>query len=322
MDDASQLLLALTRFVPQRQKAAPASWLEVARLAPPHGVAPLLAYNLEYRLAGSGAPQDVRDALLGHYQGALADNVYKLVNLKKLLAEAPTRRALLLDAAALADALYPHIAFRPLGELRILVQSADLAPFTEAFGRVGFRPRGSVDPLGGQHVLSDDRTEIVLHTRLYPEARQSEEVRLWERAVPHRAYGENAVRPALEDALLSAVLLLARRGFDAPLLHLIDLRELVRGSPDLAGPYSRPADAGLVRERAAALKLERALWVAMEIVAGLFPEVAPRARELSPALRPATQALLRPAVIEPALDLRRTQTVRGASRMRVLLSGG
>ena len=57
MDDALRLLLALTRFTPERQKASADDWKEAARLAPPHGVAPLIAYNLEYRLAGSGAPQ-------------------------------------------------------------------------------------------------------------------------------------------------------------------------------------------------------------------------------------------------------------------------
>jgi hypothetical protein len=322
MDDGSRLLLALTRFSPERQRTAPEAWLEMARLAPPHGVAPLIAYQLEYRLAGSGAPQEVRDALLGHYQGALADNVYKLVNLKKLLAEAPGRRVMLLDAAAVADALYPHVAFRPVPELRLLIQAADVEPVIQAFGRVGFHPRPTVDPLGAAHVLGDDRTEIMVHTRLFPEARQAEEVRLWERAIPHRAYGEGAVRPEAEDVLLTCVLLLARRGFDSPLLNLIDVRELVRGSPDLAGPYSRRLEPDVVLARAAALKLERALWVAMELVAALYPEVSESARALTPPLRQATQALLRPAVIEPAQDLHRTQTFRGAARLRVLLAGG
>ncbi len=322
MPDAIDLLLALTRFTPEKVRAPAADWAEVLRLAPPHGVAPLVAYNLEYRLAGAGAPQDVRDALLGHYQGALADNVYKLVNLKKLLSGVGERQALLLDGAAFADALYPHVAFRPVPEVRLRVQAAEVEPFARAFAVHHFRARRSDDELGGALVLGDDRTEVVLHTRLFPEARQAEEGKLWERSLPHRAYGEAARRPSLEDALLTAVLLLARRGFEVPLLNLIDLRELVRGSPDLAGPYSHPPEAAVVLERAKAFKVERALWASMELVATLFPELATQARALAPPLRPATQALLRRAVVEPASDLRRTRAFRGASRLRTLLAGG
>jgi hypothetical protein len=322
MKGTQALLLKLTSFTAARPQATREDWRALPQLAAPHGVGPLIAYQVEYRLAGAGAPPEVRDALLSHYQGAIADNVYKFVNLKKLLAECPDRPAVLLDAAAAADALYPHVAFRPVHELRIWVRASDLAAVQKAFAEAGYPVRPNDDELGGQAINSDDRTRVVIHTRLFPEARQAEETALWERKTLHRAFGANAYRPEMEDAFLTSVLLMARAGFDTPLLHVIDLREFVRGSPDLAGPYSRPLDRQKVLDRARALKLERALWVAMELVGGMYPELAETAHALQPALRGASQALLRTLVIQPALDLTREQGFRGAKRIRTLLSGG
>ena len=316
------LLLHLSEFKPSRPKASAASWEALTQLAPMHGLAPLIAYNLEYRLGGAGAPQVVRDVLLSHYQGSLADNVFKFVNLKKALAECADAPVILLDAAAFADSLYPHVAFRPASELRLLVQQADLEKVKHGLGAAGYGPTPDPDPLGGLAVLTDERTRIVLHTRLFPDARAAEETGLWQRALPSRAMGVHARRPAPEDALLSAVLLQARQAFDVPLIQTLDLRELVRGAPDLGGPYSQPLDVPLVLARARALKLERALWTAMELVGALYPVDRERAQKLQPPIRGASQALLRKLVVAPLQDLARTSAPRGLDRLRVLLAGG
>ena len=317
MVSSDALLLHLTAFAPKPIAASAEAWQALTQLAPMHQLAPLVAYNLEYRLAGSGAPQVVRDVLLSHYQGALADNVFKFVNLKKALAECPDRQVLLLDAAAFADALYPHIAFRPTAELRLLVHPDDLTEVQRGFAEAGYAPSRERDGLGGDAVSTDDRTRIVLHTKLFGAADDG----LWSRALPSRAFGQNAHRPSLEDALLCAVLLQARAGFDTPLIHTLDLRELVRGAPDLGGPYSHPPDGQLVLARAKVLRLERALWTAMELVAQVFPEVAAQARALQPPIRAASQALLRRVLVGPLLDLERTRAPRGLERIRKLLSG-
>lgn len=321
MSEADALLLQLSSFRPARVRASADAWQALTQLAPMHGLAPLVAYNLEYRLAGANAPQVVRDVLMSHYQGVLADNVFKFVGLKKALAECPDRLVMLLDAAAFADTLYPHVAFRPATELRLLVQPGDLEAVQRGFDAAGYSPVRESDPLGGAAVATDQRTRIVLHTRLFPDARAAEEAGIWSRALPAKAFGSNARRPALEDALLSAVLFQARQGFDAPLLGLVDLRELARGAPDLGGPYSQPPDAAAVLARAKTFKLERALWTGMELVASIFPEYAEAARKLQPALRPATQALLRRALLDPLLDLQRTRAPRGLDRLRKLLAG-
>jgi hypothetical protein len=322
MSDVDALLLQLTSFSPARVKASPECWGELMQLAPPHGVAPLIAYNLEYRLAGSNAPQPVRDVLMGQYQGALADNVFKLVNLKTALTQCPGKPVLLLEAAAVADALYPHIAFRPTHELRLLVHAEDLQTFVRGFGAAGYGLIDEDDALGGHNVLSDGRTQIVLHTRLFAEARHADERAMWNRATKAMAYGRDALRPAMEDALLCAVLFQARAGFDCALLQTLDLRELVRGSPALGGPYSRPLDTKVVLERARIFRLDRALWAAMELVATLFPDLGEKARALQPPVRSASARLLRRWVVEPASRLHRTRAPRGLERLRTLLAGG
>jgi len=326
MHTADALLLHLTAFQPTRPTASADDWHALAELAPVHGVAPLIAYNVEYRLAGAGAPQVVRDLLLGHYQGALADNVFKLVNLKKALAECPDLPVLILDAAAFADSLYPHIAFRPMSELRVLVRPGDLQAVQRGFAEAGYPPVDDADPLGAQAISTDGRTRIAIHTQLLTQlvgdARAAETQGVWDRALPSKAFGPRALRPSLEDALLCAVLLQARQGFDTPLVEAIDLREAARGAPELGGPYSRPPDPAALLSRARAFKLERGLWAAMARVAALFPGEAEAARALQPALRGSSQALLQKLVVDPSRDLRRTHAARGLPRLRRLLSGG
>lgn len=323
MSAASALLLQLASFTPSRVRATADAdaWQELTQLAPMHGLAPLCAYNLEYRLAGANAPQVVRDVLLSHYQGALADNVLKFVNLKKALTQCGDAAVMLLDAAAFADTLYPHIAFRPVSELRVLVQPAEVEVVQRGFDLCGYSASRELDPLSGAVVVTDSRTSIVLQTRLFPDARASEESGIWSRALPARAYGKNARRPALEDALLSAVLTQAKQAFDTPLINLMDLRELCTGALDLGGPYAQVPDREVVLARAKAFKLERALWVAMELVAELFTGRADAAHKLQPQLRGATQALLKRAVVEPLIDLNRTSAPRGMDRLRKLLAG-
>ncbi len=321
MLDAPHLLLSLTTFNPGRTRASAEVWRGMAELAPLHGVAPLVGHNLEYRLGGADAPPEVRDSLLGHYQGAMADNVYKLVNLRQMLSLKKGLPVLLLDAVAAADTLYPHVAYRPMGEIRLLVHPPDLPALLETLGQVGFVPSpGETDPLGGAVITSDQRTEVIVHTSAL--ARDPEVDGIWKRSVPAAAYGPGVRRPGPEDALLTALLFRAKQGFDVPLVTMIDLRELVRGAPELGGPYSRPLDIAAIRARVSALKLNRSLWVAMSIVARLFPEVSEPALALAESPRPATRMLLDRAVISPACDLHRSRAFRGAERLRRLLSGG
>ena len=317
--DVLPSLRHLTSFSPARVMPGPVPWAALAELAILHGVAPLVAYNVEFRMGGARAPQDVRDRLLGMYQGTLADNVFKLVNLKKLLTEADTVPAVLLEAACYSDALYPHIAFRPVPEIRLLVRREDVPVLVAAGKPLGMKPGPEES---GAFFLSDGRTKFLLHTQLF--AAQSETLvdDILRRGMPAKAFGPMARRPSIEDALVTHLGLIAMGGFDVPLIDFVDLRELVLGSPSQGGTWSKPPDATLVKQRAEALGVSRALYAAMAVLAKFYPDVAAQAQAYAPELSLPVRALLEKLVVEPTLNLERAQVSRGGEQVRKLLTGG
>src|ERR1700761_4805458 len=70
----------LASFQPRGASLHGAPWDDYVEWAIDEGLAPMAAYNLQYALAGAGAPDGVKDRLLSVYQGTLNDNVMKLVN--------------------------------------------------------------------------------------------------------------------------------------------------------------------------------------------------------------------------------------------------
>ena len=95
---------ALASFDPPRASLKDAPWQEYADWAIPQGLAPLAAYNLEYRLGGGGAPEWARDRLLSVHQAALNDNVMKLVNFKRAIDDLEGRQLGHRSRSARADA--------------------------------------------------------------------------------------------------------------------------------------------------------------------------------------------------------------------------
>ena len=134
------LFRTLSNFAPTRVSLRGAPWEEYVDWAIVNGLAPLAAYNLEYRLAGGGAPEWARDRLLSVYQGSVNDNVMKLVAFKRSVDELEGRRVLLLGAASFAESLYPHVAFRPVPEVRLRVEANEVRPFSNFLGEAGFQP--------------------------------------------------------------------------------------------------------------------------------------------------------------------------------------
>ncbi len=291
-------------------------WADLADLAVFHGVAPLAAYNLEFRLGGAGAPEDVHDALLGYYHGTLSDNVFKLVNLKRLLGEAEGVPVVLVEAAAYADALYPHVAFRALPEVRLLVPRRHFMDLARAGEPMSMKIEGEED---GAVVLTDQRTRFLLHDSLFGRQRTAADEALFERGIAAKAFGPNVRRPAIEDALLTHVSLMARGAFAAPLVDFVDLRELAKGSPSQSGTWERKPDAAALVARAGELGLSRALWCAMQLVAYFFPEAEADALALAPEIPVAVRALLEAGVVMPSRKLDRTRVNRAAEEVRKLL---
>src|SRR5258707_14014220 len=77
----------LSSFSPHSGSMAQAPWESYVEWAIAHGLAPVAAYNLEYRLAGGGAPEWARDRLVSVCQGSLHDNVMTVVGFKGAIDE-------------------------------------------------------------------------------------------------------------------------------------------------------------------------------------------------------------------------------------------
>ncbi|MDC0713369.1 nucleotidyltransferase family protein [Stigmatella sp. ncwal1] len=311
----------LTSFEPQRGSLRGAPWEGFVDWAIAQGLAPLAAYNLEYRLGGADAPEWARDRLLSVYQGTVNDNVMRLVYFKRLVSALEGRKMLLLGGVAFADSLYPHGGFRPVLEIHILLRRLDVEGFSGFLAQQEFRPEPEEENLGATRVLSDGRTLIALFSDVLGPERREELKGVFERAHPQKLYGPSIFRPDLEDAVLLLCLEQARQGYQMPWLSFVDLRELVTGASWMEGPYSRPLNGEVLKERARAWRLERALYASLSILARLYPQTAQAVEAALPPLRRATRELLNRLVVEPSSVAGRREALRGTDRLRRLLTG-
>lgn len=311
----------LSSFTPPRSDLAAAPWDAYVDWAIAQGLAPLAAYNLEYRLGGAGAPEWARDRLLSIYQGSVNDNVMKLVNFKRAVDELEGRKLLLLGGASFAEALYPHVGFRPVLEVQVVLKKVDVEGFAGYLRQHQFLPEEGDLGSGATKVVSDGRTPVFLFADVLGKDRRADLEGVFERAEPMKVFGPSFYRPSLEDTLLLTVLEHARQGYEVPTLSFIDLRELVTGASSMRSLYTRALDVKALHERAAAWRLERALWASLSIVEHLFPHAAEAARAAKPTLRRATQELLQRLLVTPMSALGRMRVVRGGDRLRRLLTG-
>jgi hypothetical protein len=296
-------LRAVTAFDPP--PALPACDLEeLVHVLTAHGLAPLASYQVEHTRLGAGLPATFREALLGQYQGVVNDNVLKFVGLRGSLRAAPDVEVVLLEAAAYVDWLYPHMAFRPAGELRIALRGEDGARFAAA---VKEQLRLERTTHGGRvAVFGDGRITVTAQEGLW--AGGLPDPLLFERRRPCPAFGPSAGRPSPEDALLLAVGDQAQAGLLSPLITWVDLRELLR----------QPLDAAEVRARASAVGLSRALHGACKLVAHFFPVVADAAEGLCPTLSGAERAAVT-RLVDAAGDPARLRHLRGTEELARLV---
>jgi hypothetical protein len=298
---------ALCAFEPPAE-LPPCDLAELADVLDAHGLAPLASFQLEHHRIGARVPMALRERLLPLYQGVVNDNVFRMMTLKGLL-RGVTVPAVVLEGAAYVDWLYPHLAWRPVGTLRLAVRGADGGTFAEAVRATGFEARAR-GPGGHTATFSDGRIEVELQEGLV--AGKAGDHGLFARAEPYRVVGPTAARPSAGDALLASVADAAAQGLQAPLLLWLDLRELCARVP--AG------EAAAVRARAAEAGLSRALFGALALTASTFPEAAAAAAALTPELSLAERAAVA-AVVDQARDPARLRRVRGtAEAARILLA--
>ena len=306
MSDLLPALRALASFSTQAE-LPPCDLDQLGEVLVAHGLAPLASWHCEQTRLGAGLPDRFREGLLGHYSGTVNDNVMRLVTLRNALKDVAEVPVVLLDGAAYVDWIYPHMAWRPVSDLRLAVRGADGVRFADGLLKGGMKLTRTGDG-GRTAVFADGPMELTLQEGPWRGA--AEDDALYTRATPARAFGPNAGRPASEEALLCAVGDLGQAALWAPLIRYVDLRELLR----------LPLDAPMVKSRAAALGLSRALYGASLLTAFFFPEVA----EAAAAVRPELGAVERVAVeqvADGARDPSKLRHLRGAeAAARMLVS--
>jgi hypothetical protein len=299
-------LRALTSFDPP-STIPPCDLDELAEVLDVHGLAPLASFHLEQRSLGAGVPERVRERLLPIYQGVVNDNVLKLVTLKQALADVDVP-VIVLGGAAYLDWLYPHLAFRPVGDPRLMVQGDDGARFVEAIA-AHFKPEAT--GAGGHTMrLTNGQFELAIQEGVV--RGRGDDLGAFERRTPFPAVARCLSRPSAADALLVAVADLGLAGLSAPLLEYVDVRELVLLIP--------PAEAPAVRARAVAAGLDRALYGALEVARHYFPEIAGNAAALTPDLGRAERIAVE-QVAAPPKDPTRLRALRGSEAAARLVVG-
>jgi hypothetical protein len=300
---------------------AQVDWAEVVDLAERHGLASILSYQLEYRFVGAwSVPPWVRERLLLTFNGLLNDNVHKLSRLKQMLSQEGAPSVMMLGAASIADSFYPHIAFRPVDSIDLLVKREQVQLAEGLFVEGGLQRRGAK--------LGDGEIEVHLLTRPPGLALAGAALEgLWERGVSARPYGRSAFRPAPVDALLLRVAELAQDAFQVVRVQLVDLREmLLRAAAEepFHGPGGdeRMLDRRELWLRAREWHLTRALHAALVLVAELFPEATGAVQQFLPDLPARAAALRYQAIVKPALDPRRRGVLRVGQATRKLLLRG
>jgi Uncharacterised nucleotidyltransferase len=302
-----EAIRALSAFEPP-PTLPPCDLARLAEVLEANGLAPIASYHLETCALGAGVPAQFREKLLSLYQGVVNDNVYRVMTLRGALKASPVPVVLLSGLAAI-DWLYPHLAFRPLGDLRLAVRGEDGARFAEAAKGAGFRVE-AVAGGGRGAAFGDDRVRFTIQEGLWQGG--PPDLPLFERSTPLPAFGPEVRRPSPEDMLLATVAEQAEQGLHAPLVSFVDLRELLRLDP--------PLDVRYVKDRAEATGLSRALHGSLALLALHFPEVAAPARALSPSLSAPERAAV-DAVVRSASDPSRLSHLRGvqaAARLAVL----
>jgi hypothetical protein len=301
--DLLPAIRVLTAFEPGGE-LPPCDLDELARILVAHGLAPLASYQVEHTRLAIGLPDRFRETLLGVHQGIVNDNVLRLVTLRNLLKDASGIEVVVLDGAAYLDWLYPHLAWRPVSDLRLAVRGRDGAAFAQAVS-AGLQLVRTGEG-GRTAVFSDGQLELALQEGLWPGGAEDEG--LFSRATPAPVFGPRAGRPAAEEALLCAVGDLALAGLWAPLVRYLDVRELLKRAPDPDYLKARARSAGL----------ERALYGASVLTAHFFPEVTAAAEAVRPDLGALQRAALDP-VIDAARDPARLRHLKGTEQAARLL---
>jgi hypothetical protein len=261
-------------------------WRRAADMAWQHRVAPLL-YAAIRSDASLRVPEAARRRLKQAYLATAARNSVLFRQLKGILEafHAAGIPVIVLKGALLADTVYRERALRPMNDIDLLIREEDLEEAEDRLGRLGYEAAHdpeTKDVLRRRHhhwvfrnaapVLSGIPLE--LHWRLDPPGSpfRVDTAALWQRAVPARIAGVDALGLSPEDLLLHLCTHAARHRFNGGLIPLCDIAAVTTrygDRIDWAQLGTRAAEWGAAPYVAVALNL------ASELVGAAVPASIP-----------------------------------------------
>lgn len=177
----------------------PLPWASLLEVADEQRVTPLLYHRLAAAGQCSRLPQPWAEQLQTRYQESALRNALYLSALEEIvtLLNRAGSEPILLKGAALAYAIYPHPALRPMGDLDLWAAPRDFAIAANALAQAGWQPTlpgqwpliragishhlGLVNPSGFPRSLELHRHWMTLPTAL---RRPDAEARVWQKAQP------------------------------------------------------------------------------------------------------------------------------------------
>ena len=282
----NEVLLRTARVILPREEADRLSalseegldWDYLLEQARTHGVAPLLAWNMQ-SLGGNVVSASVFAQLRGELQDNAIRNLLltrELVDLLDLLKD-KSIPALPFKGPTLAQSAYGNLALRSFGDLDILVHPRDAKRARQLLAERGYRAPErwtarhkalSIDTLGQLPLQRGAGVRVELHTSLFPRAFgfRLEMNDLWHRRRTMDLLGRKICALAPEDLLL----LLCAHGSKHQwnkLMWVCDVAELLRSEQELSWES--------VFQRARQLRGERMLFLGLALTERLINSALP-----------------------------------------------
>ena len=265
MDRSDELLLAVLRGsaeagqeASRMQSPTGSDWESILQSAIRHRLAPLL-YKAVKRYPAADVPPSVLHRLRQLYYHGAACNMRIYRELAQVLRafDAAGIPVILLKGAFLAEFVYENIALRPMGDIDLLLQKADLLRAHEVLLENGYSnsPKNMGNAIG--HLppyMNNNGITIEIHYTIFnPPFLETDVAGLWERARAVHIQGAPARALCPEDLLLHlSVHAALDHGFENGPLALFDMARVVER-------YRRELPWPSLLHRADQLKLARCL---------------------------------------------------------------
>jgi hypothetical protein len=241
------------------------------------------------------------------HTAALAQAVHRHARLKEALAALAPLPVIVTKGFAAAELLYPSPAARSMGDVDLLVQSADLERALSRLAPLGYTKQFAGDPILDAPDFHERQLsgpmELDLHQAFVQPHRLPIDYRaVFGRSLAWPSFAPNARLLAPEDAVAYSALHLCLGELTpvwAPAIGLLDLREMLRRRGPFWG-FGPPLNPQRIAERATEWHSERMLFVALTETQRLFPSIGNAVAQIGQQLPPRLASLLSRSVVDRA----------------------